>query len=312
MFGRWIVAAALLVALAAPASAYGAGAWGWPVEGSVALRYAAPYTAADGRACTHGGLDIAASAGDSVNACCAGEVVFAGLVPGGTGKRVWAVTVLTGDGLRVSYLPLASASVKQGGAVVAGDRLGTLSSSGDASDAGTHLHLGVKHGNAALDPLTLLEDRAPVAGNPASSSGGTPAGPGSPVVRVPASHAGPALRSTAPYVARAPVGSPAPAGSAAAVRSAGAGALTAATLDNVIAQLVDGPPIARIEPLAAPATLNAGRARADLMSWRGAALTLVLQAVLFLVAAGCVWSVVKTAGAAGAQAAPSLARRARG
>ena len=312
MFGRWIVVAAFIVALAAPASAHGAGGWGWPVDGTVALRYGAPYVAADGRACTHGGLDIAAPAGDSVRACCAGEVVFAGLVPGGMGVRVWAVTVLTGDGLRVSYLPLASAAVRKGGAVAAGDRLGALSSSGDASDPGTHLHLGVKRGSAPLDPLSLLGDRSRLVTSPGTSSGGASVGSGGPVVRAPAARSSSAPGSTAPYAARVPAGSPAPAGSAAAARSAGAGALTAATLDGVLAHIGDAPPIARIEPLAAPAALNTGRARADLMRWRGAALSLALQAALLLIAAACVRAVAKNAAAAGERAMPALARRARG
>ena len=196
---------------AMPSAVSAAGAWAWPLRGQVALEYGAQYVDQQGRSCSHGGIDIAASAGAAIDACAPGKVTFSGLVPAGVGLRAWAVTVLTTDGLRVTYLPLERASVKLGEGVAAGDKLGELSGSGDTSSPAAHLHLGVHRGETALDPRSLLgavQETAPSAPAPVPTPAGPPAGPVSslPVGRVPV----PAARTGGTAAARTPVRAPSP------------------------------------------------------------------------------------------------------
>jgi len=160
------VMCALAMGLASPAPARASGDWEWPVEGTVTVGYGARYATEQGTACTHGGVDIGAPEGTTVRACAAGEVTFSGLVPAGEGERAWAVTVLTGDGLRVTYLPLSRASVSKGADVAAGAALGELAGAGDASSASPHLHLGVRRGETRLDPLAFLGEAAPAPQTP--------------------------------------------------------------------------------------------------------------------------------------------------
>lgn len=155
-----IVAAAFAVALLVPGAAFAAQGWAWPLGSSVALPYGAVYTAADGRRCTHGGIDIPAPTGTDVGACAPGTVTFAGLVPAGPGRRTTAVTVATDDGLHVTYLPLERAAVRAGSRVAQGERIGQLADVGDGSSTETHLHLGVRRGSRSLDPLSMLGGQA--------------------------------------------------------------------------------------------------------------------------------------------------------
>jgi len=156
----WLAAA---LGLASPARALAAGDWAWPVDGSVAVAYGARYTSALGTSCTHGGVDLTAPEGAIVHACSGGEVVFSGQVPAGEGERAWAVTVLTADGLRVTYLPLRRASVTKGATIDAGVTIGELAGEGDASSPASHLHLGVRRGEARLDPMSFLGEHATAA-----------------------------------------------------------------------------------------------------------------------------------------------------
>jgi murein DD-endopeptidase MepM/ murein hydrolase activator NlpD len=95
-FSMWyrkaIAAAIAVVVLTAPAVACAGGSWPWPVGSAVSLGYGASYTSADGRSCTHGGIDIPADPGTQVRACVAGKVTFAGPVPAGDGAQTIAVT----------------------------------------------------------------------------------------------------------------------------------------------------------------------------------------------------------------------------
>jgi murein DD-endopeptidase MepM/ murein hydrolase activator NlpD len=143
MFRRWSAVVLMALVIGTPVTAGASGSWKWPVDGEPALSYGASYVSAAGKSCTHGGLDIAAPSGSRVVAAAAGEVVFSGLVPAGEGARAFAVTVLTSEGLRITYLPLASSAVRKGQAVDAGQDVGSLEGTGDASGGGSHLHLGV-------------------------------------------------------------------------------------------------------------------------------------------------------------------------
>jgi hypothetical protein len=157
MFCRRIVVAAAVAVLFVPGAALAASSWVWPVgPTSTLVPYGAAYVAPDGRRCTHGGVDIATPTGTRVGACAAGQVVFAGAVPAGSGQRTAAVTVATDDGLRVTYLPLDAVVVHVSGRVEAGDTIGQVAAAGDGSSAEPHLHVGVKRGSRQLDPMAFL------------------------------------------------------------------------------------------------------------------------------------------------------------
>ena len=88
------------------------------------------------------GIEYETAPGTAVGAIGPGRVVFAGPVGGSR-----HVTVLHREGLRSSYSHLASISVAVGEAVLSGQALGTA----------THrLHLGVRAGDAYLDPALLF------------------------------------------------------------------------------------------------------------------------------------------------------------
>lgn len=118
---------------------------------------------------THRGVDLAAEAGAAVVAPSSGSVAFAGRVPADGGGTCGAVTIDTPDGLRISLMPLDEVSVTAGSGIVVGDALGTLAATGDASSAEPHLHLGLRRGDAYLDPTALLP-ATPVAAPPVAPS----------------------------------------------------------------------------------------------------------------------------------------------
>ncbi|MFN8052915.1 MAG: M23 family metallopeptidase [Acidimicrobiales bacterium] len=91
------------------------------------------------------GLDYRVLPGDVVGAIGDGVVVFAGPVAG----HVW-VTIAHRDGLRSSYGPLATVSVRAGAAIRAGDPVGTT---------GGTFHLGVRRGAVYIDPAALFSGR---------------------------------------------------------------------------------------------------------------------------------------------------------
>lgn len=300
-----MAAVMFVLAVGAPVRALADGSWPRPVAGATALAYGQRWVDAQGRSCTHGGLDLLAPTGSTVAACCPGEVTFAGLVPAGEGARAYAVTVLTSDGLRVTYLPLDSVSVRKGQPVSAGDPLGALAGAGDGSTAAAHLHLGVKRGSAALDPEAFLEDpaaRTPVVSAPERVTPGTHATP------VPAPRTAPStVPQPRPQPAHVPqvapasgtVPQPAPAELARGAVQAAAGALS----------LVD--PIARVEPVSAPATLDLERAAADVDAGKASLLAWGLRTGLVLLAGACVIPVLRVVRKASVQAVPIPVRRDR-
>jgi murein DD-endopeptidase MepM/ murein hydrolase activator NlpD len=103
----------------------------------------------------HAGLDLLAPQGTPVQAAASGRVAFAGVTQGGWGKLV---VVVHSDGVRTLYAHLSAIDVRRGQPVNAGDRVGLVGATGDAS--GPHLHFEVRLRGAAVDPLTALsEDR---------------------------------------------------------------------------------------------------------------------------------------------------------
>jgi len=162
MFGRVLCfSIRALAAVAVVASCLQAGVCeayaAWPLEsaGGVGLGYGVAYVR-DGRSVTHTGMDISGPEGVSVLAPVAGEVTFCGRVPSGAGT-VLALTIATGDGLKLTLMPLLTASVVEGQQVDESEPLATLAGIGDPSSSSeSHLHVGLRRGDAYLDPSTLL------------------------------------------------------------------------------------------------------------------------------------------------------------
>lgn len=152
-----VVMLSLLVFSVAAPPAGAAEAWRWPLHGPVigAFDYRSAHPFAGGQ---HRGIDIAAAAGTSVRAACAGRVVFAGMA-GSSGRTV---SVRCGS-LVATYLHLGSVAVRAGRDVATGDRLGRVGSSGQPRLRTPHLHLGARRASERweyVDPLTLLGDGA--------------------------------------------------------------------------------------------------------------------------------------------------------
>lgn len=300
---RRLAAALVVVALSTPAVALASGTWPWPLGTSISLPYGAAYTAADGRRCTHGGVDIAEEPGASVRSCTAGAVSFAGLVPAGDGERAYAVTVLAADGLKVTYLPLERVSVRAGESVGPREVLGTLAASGDGSSAVPHLHLGVRRGDRQIDPAALLaggEDPAqtPQPPAPPRTLANVP-DPGLPV-RSPAApaHDGPRAAS---------VGRP-----AAAHAPASATARAAAAAAEAARRALSSP---RMQPLPrawAPTEVRLLAVIADAARARSGYAWLLLRLALAGVAVLCLRPVVRTLSSSAATPVTVSARRVRG
>lgn len=147
-----ITASGALLLLCARQVPAHAGAWSAPVgAGTTILGYGEQYA---GR--THRGVDISAAAASEVGSPAAGVVVFAGSVPADGGGVCGAVTVELPDGLKVSLLPLEAVFVSTGQTVAGGETVGLVAAAGDDSSAAAHLHLGLRRGDAYLDPAGYL------------------------------------------------------------------------------------------------------------------------------------------------------------
>lgn len=276
--------AAAALSLAWPSLATASGSWGWPVDGSVAAAYGSRYVSEQGVECTHGGVDIAASAGAIVRACAAGEVVFSGLVPAGEGERSWAVTILTREGLRVTYLPLRDSSLAKGEPVDVGARIGALAGDGDASSTVSHLHLGVRRGETRLDPLSFLGERRAVSAA-AKVAASAPKASSPPRARAGSKPA----PSTAPAPARAPARAP--------VQKLQP-RLPSAALSRL--------PVQRSMSLVAdPPRLKTAQIARDVTSFRDLLAGLLVRLGIAGVAGACAWPVLRAVLDGRAQVAPA-------
>jgi hypothetical protein len=300
-WGTVLLCAASVIGLGGPACAHASGAWEWPVGGEVTLGYGARYTSAQGIICTHGGLDVDAPSGATVRACAGGEVVFSGPVPAGEGERSWAVTVLTADGLRVTYLPLQRGLVSKGASVCAGASLGEVAGTGDASSSGPHVHLGVRRGETRLDPLAFLGERVTSTEAPAAPPAVTPrpATPDAPV----APHAPVSVPAPSPVTApsHAIAGSPAHIGDPAPVDSAIPAPSPLAPIPSI--SLPSMPALVRVPSVAETPRVRTAAVAADLASTRDL-LTRALGCLGLVGFAGaCVWPALRRAldGSGGAE-----------
>jgi murein DD-endopeptidase MepM/ murein hydrolase activator NlpD len=99
----------------------------------------------------HTGIDYSAPVGTPVTAAGAGIVTYAGPLAGGWGK---VVTIAHGADVRTMYAHLSAIRVHVGQGVDAGETVGRVGKTGNAS--GSHLHFEVRVRGAAVDPLTAL------------------------------------------------------------------------------------------------------------------------------------------------------------
>ena len=99
----------------------------------------------------HAGIDYPGSRGTLVAAAAAGRVVFAGWSAGGWGRLV---TISHAGSTRTMYAHLSQVGVRVGQWVEAGQRIGRMGSSGEAT--GPHLHFELRVRGAAVDPLSAL------------------------------------------------------------------------------------------------------------------------------------------------------------
>jgi murein DD-endopeptidase MepM/ murein hydrolase activator NlpD len=145
---RLLFASAVVATIAVPAaSADGLPLWIRPVPGTVVRPFAPPRTRFGPG---HLGVDLAAAPGTPVRAAGSGIVEFAGVV--GNARHV---VVRHAGSLRTSYSFLRSIAVRGGERVTGGAVLGTTGGTGE-NHAGQVLHLGLRVGDAFVDPMRLF------------------------------------------------------------------------------------------------------------------------------------------------------------
>jgi murein DD-endopeptidase MepM/ murein hydrolase activator NlpD len=130
-------------------STYHGGRFLWPVVGGG--NYISQYFHYG-----HYGLDIAADYGSEVRAAGSGSVIFAGWKGNGGGYQVW---IAHGSNLYTTYNHMSAISVGYGQSVSAGQQVGRVGQSGNAT--GPHLHFEVWRGEiwaggTRLNPLGFL------------------------------------------------------------------------------------------------------------------------------------------------------------
>lgn len=137
-------------------SAGGSGAWKAPLpaEGLVkSSPFGMRVHPLTGVARMHEGTDFAAPDGMSITAMHNGRVSHAGVMDG-YGNLV---IIDHGGGVTTRYAHMSRIDVKSGQMVKAGQRIGTVGSTGASS--GAHLHLEVRVREEAVDPLPWLKDK---------------------------------------------------------------------------------------------------------------------------------------------------------
>jgi len=120
----------------------------WPLSGTVRRGFAA-----SGRS-EHPGLDIVATAGTAVRAAAEGRVIFAGTEPQQYGNLV---VVDHGGGWHSAYGFLSRITVHEGDRVRAGERVGLVGRTGQATR--DELHFELRRDNRPVDPVPNLPRR---------------------------------------------------------------------------------------------------------------------------------------------------------
>ncbi|MBC6460867.1 M23 family metallopeptidase [Actinomadura sp. HBU206391] len=141
----WLLASTTLCA--SPGPPY-EGPWRWPLAPvpRVLRAFEAP---PEPWAAGHRGVDLVARPGQTVYAAGGGRVTYAARLAGR------GVIVISHGELRTTYLPVR-ASVRAGGEIRAGGRIGTVESRAVHCGQAPCLHWGLLRGPAYVDPLSLL------------------------------------------------------------------------------------------------------------------------------------------------------------
>jgi murein DD-endopeptidase MepM/ murein hydrolase activator NlpD len=98
----------------------------------------------------HTGIDLAAAMGTPVHSA-TGGTARVGFDPDGAGLYV---VVAVDSHVRVFYCHLSSVAVVHGKAVIAGDVIGALGSSGNST--GPHVHFEIQRDGTSIDPAAWL------------------------------------------------------------------------------------------------------------------------------------------------------------
>jgi secretion/DNA translocation related TadE-like protein len=128
--------------------------WTVPVHGGYRVTARFGDTGALWSGGRHSGLDLAAPVGTPVVAAAGGRVD----VPGG-GGRLGTVVVVDHGGVISYYAHLSGVTVDSGQFVGAGQRLGSVGATGNAT--GPHLHFEVRIGGRSRDPEAFLGPLGP-------------------------------------------------------------------------------------------------------------------------------------------------------
>jgi murein DD-endopeptidase MepM/ murein hydrolase activator NlpD len=105
----------------------------------------------------HTGVDLAAPVGTPVTAAAAGTVRFAGFDRSGYGRYV-VLAHVGGYTTYYAHLSAIAAGLRVGAAVMVGQQLGAVGSTGVAT--GPHLHFEVRRNSEPTDPLVLTRSNA--------------------------------------------------------------------------------------------------------------------------------------------------------
>ncbi len=99
----------------------------------------------------HTGMDIDGCTGDTIRACEAGTVFFAGWASG----YGYTIKIDHGDGLQTWYAHLSQIDVSCGDKVSSGQKIGEMGSTGNST--GSHLHLEVRINGTPYNPIRYLK-----------------------------------------------------------------------------------------------------------------------------------------------------------
>jgi murein DD-endopeptidase MepM/ murein hydrolase activator NlpD len=131
-------------------AATGSGTLTLPVAGPVTSPFGARTSPTTGAQEFHEGIDIGAAQGTPIRAAASGTVTFAGQMSG-YGN---VVIVQHAGGLQTRYAHQSAMSVTAGQTVAAGEVIGAVGATGEAT--GPHLHFEVRLNGVAVDPAPYL------------------------------------------------------------------------------------------------------------------------------------------------------------
>jgi hypothetical protein len=121
-----------------------------PASGKITSKFGPRTPPTKGASSYHRGVDIANSAGTPIGSAADGKVTFSG-TNGGYGLHI---KVEHSDGYTTTYSHMSKLTAKKGDKVVAGQRIGSMGTTGTST--GVHLHFEVLKGGAHIDPATVV------------------------------------------------------------------------------------------------------------------------------------------------------------